>query len=220
MRTRWQHPIRRARGPLREPTLLSSPQMIGLVVFGALLCFALWVAFSQRPSLGTSASSQLTPSTGRLDVQQQDISTSVGEPNAINGRKLFVSSPGTMFQRCGRVRTNCVVDGDTFWYQGVKIRVADVDAPEIGRPRCVQEYQLGILATTYLVEFLNEGKFDLHRTAGHRQDRYGRELYLLKRGDRSFGDGLVGRGLGHRWSGYKKSWCGRTAATNSYSVEP
>jgi endonuclease YncB( thermonuclease family) len=219
MRTRGQRRARRA-SPLREPTLLSPPQMLGVIVFGALLCFALWVAFSQRSSFGTSASSQSTPSARRLDVPQQVIATSVGQPNEINGSELFVSSPGTGFQRCGEIRINCVVDGDTFWYEGVKIRVADVDAPEIGRPRCAQEHQLGILATTYLVEFLNGGEFDLHRTTGHHQDRYGRELYVLKRGDRSFGDDLVSQGLGHRWNGYKQSWCGRTAATNPHSVEP
>lgn len=30
--------------------------------------------------------------------------------------------------------TNCVVDGDTVWVDGVKIRVADIDAPETHPP--------------------------------------------------------------------------------------
>ncbi|HEV7435057.1 MAG TPA: hypothetical protein VGO22_09340, partial [Pseudorhizobium sp.] len=31
-------------------------------------------------------------------------------------------------------RWNCVVDGDTFWLQGVKIRIADIDTPELSPP--------------------------------------------------------------------------------------
>ena len=208
MRNRVQRRTRRVTGPLREPTLLSPAQMLGLVVFAALVCLALWVAFAQRSSLGTSDSYQPTPSSRRTDVPQRELGTSVDQPDE-NGRvEPVASSAGTRFERCDKIRTNCVVDGDTFWYQGVKIRVSDVDAPEIGRPRCVQERELGILATNYLVEFLNEGTFDLHRTTGRHQDRYGRELYVIKRGDRSFGDDLVSRGLAHRWIGHKQSWCG------------
>ncbi len=207
MRTRGQRRIRRASGPMREPGLLSRAQMLGLVVFAALLCLALWVAFAQRSNLGTSESYQPIPSSRQPDVPQRKLDTSVDQPYEIGRVEPLVSTAGIRFERCDRIRTNCVVDGDTFWYQGIKIRVADVDAPEIGRPRCVQERELGILATSYLVEFLNEGTFDLHRTTGRDQDRYGRELYVLKRGARSFGDDLVDRGLGHRWNGYKQSWC-------------
>lgn len=30
----------------------------------------------------------------------------------------------------GPIRANCVVDGDTFWFEGTKISVADIDAPD------------------------------------------------------------------------------------------
>src|SRR5687768_10535278 len=39
--------------------------------------------------------------------------------------------------------TNCVVDGDTLWLGGEKIRVADIDAPETHEPRCAAEQKLG-----------------------------------------------------------------------------
>lgn len=29
------------------------------------------------------------------------------------------------------IRVNCVVDGDTIWFRSEKIRIADIDAPEI-----------------------------------------------------------------------------------------
>ena len=39
--------------------------------------------------------------------------------------------------------TNCVVDGDTIWYRGSKIRIADIDTPETHRPRCAAEAARG-----------------------------------------------------------------------------
>jgi hypothetical protein len=42
---------------------------------------------------------------------------------------------------------NCVVDGDTFWIDGMKIRVADIDAPETHPPRCPYEADVGDRAT-------------------------------------------------------------------------
>ena len=42
---------------------------------------------------------------------------------------------------------NCVVDGDTIWLHGEKIRIADIDAPETHDPRCSSEKELGDRAT-------------------------------------------------------------------------
>ena len=39
--------------------------------------------------------------------------------------------------------TNCVVDGDTFWIGGEKVRIAGIDAPETHPPRCDDEARLG-----------------------------------------------------------------------------
>src|SRR5688500_19031999 len=38
--------------------------------------------------------------------------------------------------------TNCVVDGDTIWLGGERIRVSDIDAPETHPPRCPEEERL------------------------------------------------------------------------------
>ena len=46
--------------------------------------------------------------------------------------------------------TNCVVDGDTIWLGGEKIRVADIDAPETHPPKCAEEARLGEAATRRL----------------------------------------------------------------------
>lgn len=118
-----------------------------------------------------------------------------------------VAKSGVKFGVCGRVRRNCVVDGDTFWFQGEKIRIADIDTPEIHQPRCATEHRLGLAATYRLVELLNKGPFELRQAGRRGMDRYGRKLLLVVRGDSSLGDQLVSEGLAHRWAGRKLSWC-------------
>jgi hypothetical protein len=57
------------------------------------------------------------------------------------------------------------LDGDTIWYQGVKIRLADIDTPEVGEPKCALEAKLGKRATLRLLELMNAGPFTVVRSA-------------------------------------------------------
>lgn len=108
-------------------------------------------------------------------------------------------------------RVTCVVDGDTIWYRGVKIRIADIDSPEIARPQCEREARLGQIATQRLQSLLNEAPFRLEIPAdGRSQDRFGRELRVVKRGDASLGLVLVREGLAVRWGGGRPDWCQNT----------
>src|SRR5689334_9400441 len=50
---------------------------------------------------------------------------------------------------------DCVVDGDTAWVGGVKVRIADIDAPETHPPHCPEEARLGERATRRLAELMN-----------------------------------------------------------------
>lgn len=117
------------------------------------------------------------------------------------------------FALCSRpVRANCVVDGDTFWFRGEKIRIADIDAPEISQPACPAERQAGEMSRDRLLAMLNEGRFSL--TAGWRDvDRYGRKLRIVSRAGQSLGERLVEEGLARRWSGPDFGWCDGQATT-------
>jgi len=103
--------------------------------------------------------------------------------------------------------TNCVVDGDTIWLDGEKIRIADIDAPETHPPRCDHEASLGSRATTRLRELLNAGPFALRSIGSRDEDQYGRKLRVLTRDGRSIGDMLVSDGLARTWDGKRRSWC-------------
>ena len=107
----------------------------------------------------------------------------------------------------GPVRRTCVVDGDTIWLEGEKIRIADVDTPEISEPKCQSEYDRGISARDRLADLLNEGEFDVLPIGGRDQDGYGRKLRVLVRNGQSIGDQLVREGLARTWTGRREPWC-------------
>jgi len=114
---------------------------------------------------------------------------------------------GALFERCGSgPRVNCVVDGDTFWYRGEKIRIADINTPEVSQPECAREAQLGAAATARLTDLLNAGAFTLE-TEGRDRDRYGRLLRVVERDGESLGAVLVREGLAEEWQGRRGGWC-------------
>ena len=113
----------------------------------------------------------------------------------------------TRFTFCGGgSMVNCVVDGDTFRLSGDKIRIADIDTPELHPARCPYEQALGEAAKQRLLELLNAGPFDL-RPIDRDTDRYGRKLRVVMRGGKSLGDVLVTEGLARTWEGRRRGWC-------------
>jgi len=90
---------------------------------------------------------------------------------------------------------------------GQKIRIADIDTPEVGEPKCSSELALGNRATDRMLELINEGPFEIKAWPGRDVDRYGRKLRVLIRDGRSLGDILVSEGLARTWSGRREPWC-------------
>lgn len=112
------------------------------------------------------------------------------------------------FAKCGPFagRQACVIDGDTFWYRGEKIRIADINTPETSDPQCPAEAELGARATARLTQLLNAGAFSLE-PADRTHDQYGRTLFVVTRGGASVGDTLVREGLAEEWRGWRREWC-------------
>jgi len=137
--------------------------------------------------------------------------------SAIAAISLFVSASGAIatqtdperarFEPCGSAkRITCVVDGDTFWYAGTKIRMADINTPETSQPSCAQEAALGARAKQRLEQLLNAGPFTLE-VRGRETDRYGRALRVVTRGGQSLGAKLEAEGLAEHWKGKRGDWC-------------
>lgn len=126
---------------------------------------------------------------------------------------LALLLPGAMpaaaqerFPLCdGGPRVNCVVDGDTVWIAGEKIRIENIDTPESHQPQCPQEALWAAEATERLAELMNGGAVVIERTG---TDRHGRTLARLSVGGRDIGERLVAEGLAREWTGRRQGWCG------------
>jgi endonuclease YncB( thermonuclease family) len=101
---------------------------------------------------------------------------------------------------------DCVVDGDTIWLKGVKIRIADIDAPETHDPRCASEKELGERATRRLHDLLESGSITL-KPIDRDEDVYRRKLRIVLVNGKSVGDTLVREGLARYYDHGRRPWC-------------
>lgn len=99
-----------------------------------------------------------------------------------------------------------VIDGDTFRYGTERIRIADIDAPEIDPPRCRREAELGLRAAERLRRILAQGRIELRR-AGRDEDEHGRKLRTVTRDGRDVGDMLIADGLARPYDSGRRPWC-------------
>lgn len=103
-----------------------------------------------------------------------------------------------------------VVDGDTVWFRGERLRLLVIDAPEISSPRCPAEYQVGIAAKNALSDFLFGRLVTVHYSG--RRDVYGRPLVKLSADGKDAGRHLLSRDLAVRYAWGKRVskiyWCG------------
>lgn len=179
----WRHvgaePKRRPRG------MGGTLRITMLAGFGA----TLFLLNLRDGAIAPLVSSQVTTPTAFMAV--------AGPSDRLSARFGFCHSGGG---------TNCVVDGDTFWFQGQKIRLADIDTPETHPPRCAEEARLGAAATRRLQGLLNAGPFTLE-TIDRDIDSYGRALRTVTRDGASLGGVLVDEGLARWYAGGRQPWC-------------
>jgi micrococcal nuclease len=116
-------------------------------------------------------------------------------PMLLLAAALTICAPGP--------RDNCVVDGDTWWIDGEKFRLADIDAPEL-QGRCASETALAIRARDRLQSLLNAAEPVVQRRG---KDRYGRTLARVTVSGRDVGAVLVAEGLARAYEGRRRPWC-------------
>lgn len=115
------------------------------------------------------------------------------------------------FYFCGIRHDNCVLDGDTFLYQGQRILIADIDAPETKLAKCDEERSRGSYAKARLRELLNSGNFALVASETSPGDEPGKRRLVVRNGT-SLGDILISEGLARKRTGQPQSWCGQSTA--------
>lgn len=223
------------RHPLGAPIVVATPQreripigywlvacLIGVVAANVVATFATPTALPNPPAVPSAAPPPLRQTT--MDLAQLWDAEAAQSPAAATtaararttefrgfgggeGPAAVRSVPGN-FVPCGRgPRINCVVDGDTLWINGRKVRIADMDTPEIHNPRCAGEAARGQRAKQRLLELVNSGDVTVDGAEGD-NDRYGRALRRVRHNGKSVGETMVGEGLAHDWDGRRHPWCG------------
>jgi endonuclease YncB( thermonuclease family) len=102
--------------------------------------------------------------------------------------------------------TNCVVDGDTFWINGEKVRIAGIDAPETHDYGCESELALGDRATEKLQALLNSGAVTM-TSIDRDRDVYGRLLRDVQVNGADVGAAMVSAGVARVYGRGRRPWC-------------
>lgn len=113
--------------------------------------------------------------------------------------------PATLAAALVLCATVTVHDGDTLRCNGEKVRIANIDAPELpDSPKCHDrrvsyawcDYKAGYASRDALATFLQRGPVKVERTG---TDRYGRTLARVSVNGEDAGSYLVGLGLAKWW---------------------
>lgn len=207
---RRKHFRARTRAPARKGSKRSAQANLLASLVGFSVIFCSMLLFDQRwfgRSAAAAAQSRSWIPGGKDGAPPQDSSAEAVDHSA-QDRSPAKEVRQMRFSLChtgGGV--NCVVDGDTFWSEGRKIRIADIDTPETHPARCAAEAELGDRATRRLQELLSAGSFTLI-SIDRDADKYGRRLRIVERGGSSIGMQLVNEGLARPYAGgYRKGWC-------------
>lgn len=119
----------------------------------------------------------------------------------------FASGPIPICSGWIRLRSTCLVDGDTGWEHSVKWRLDRVDTPELSNPGCAQERRKAVSARDRLQELMRSG-YRIEWLGS--TDRFGRQLVNIRLVDGSdAGRVLLHEGLAQPWPNSGNVWCGR-----------
>lgn len=127
---------------------------------------------------------------------------------------LSMAATGYAIQECkGGDRAargiTCVVDGDTLWVNGEKLRMLEIDAPETYGAACGRERRMGEAAKARLIALMDRGyrieySGEKDRTADHRQ-----LVRVILNDGRDAGEVLLRERLAQPWPNKGNIWCDR-----------
>jgi endonuclease YncB( thermonuclease family) len=100
-----------------------------------------------------------------------------------------------------------VIDGDTVDVRGERVRVANLDAPDVGsHARCALEERRGQAAKAYAIQLVRSGEV-IGLTDRQGRDRYGRSLARITVDGADFAGLMIAAGHGRPWRGRSSDWC-------------
>jgi micrococcal nuclease len=194
-----------------------SPAQVRMTIWAGLLfgllfwqAWRLWTLQQVAPDLPLITAGPAAPVDPYAEARRSRaiLEAQEGAPSPAAPRGSPLAAPGSRSGGAVRVTGEVnVIDGDTFETGGMRVRVADIDTPEV-HGQCTHETALAARATRRMRALLAAGPFELNALGnGRDEDRYGRKLRIVTRGGRSLGDVLVAEGLARTWTGRREPWC-------------
>lgn len=167
--------------------------------------------FGPTPSNGPAAENPVTrdqdePISGPWAESERSREILEGQENAPRSAYTDGGAPRGSDSRGERIGAVRVVDGDTFWSGSEKVRIADIDTPEVAA-RCAAEAVLAAQATRRTRALLGEGGWRMYPSGDRDRDSFGRLLRTVEKPGRSLGDMLIAEGLARPYAGGRRSWC-------------
>lgn len=187
--------------------------MVVAVIAGAVIVGVSAGYFLGRPNSGASGKPDAPIEWNRVQAvptrapDAQDIEWRKRSEEADDGATAPAPAVRTAFGYChvgGGI--NCVVDGDTFYRNGEKVRIAGIDAPETHPPRCDHEAQLGSEATKKLHDLLSRGAVTM-TSIDRDRDVYGRLLRNVAVNGEDVGETMISAGVARDYGNGRRPWC-------------
>jgi endonuclease YncB( thermonuclease family) len=102
-----------------------------------------------------------------------------------------------------------VIDGDTLRIGAERIRLINIDAPEMSNgAECDAERQLAEVAKQKMTEIVAGQQLQVRRED---KDRFGRTLAYIRVRGADLGEMLVMARVAVRWEGRQHDWCGASS---------
>ncbi|MEM1372038.1 MAG: thermonuclease family protein [Pseudomonadota bacterium] len=125
-------------------------------------------------------------------------------PHVMEANQTVIEVRTGSYPICGSERrVTCIVDGDTFWLNGTKYRIAGLDTPEVNAP-CTRGRITSARATERLQQLMSNATLQLAVTG---VDRYGRALVAVWSNNALVTDVMISDGVAVRWTGRRHKWC-------------
>lgn len=100
-----------------------------------------------------------------------------------------------------------VIDGDTLAFGRERVRIANLDAPDVGsHAHCALEQRRGEAARAFARSVIRRAAV-VQVVDRQGLDRYGRTLARVMVDDRDFGRVMIAAGHGRPWRGRSSDWC-------------
>lgn len=103
-------------------------------------------------------------------------------------------------------RACTAIDGDTIDCGALRVRLVNVDTPEM-QGQCAAEIDQARRARDFTAARLAAGPVTIKPDPKRPRDRYGRALAWVIVEGRDIGEDLIAAGLARRWDGRRRPWC-------------